>query len=1527
MFPIFRSSRLFIQHFKRSSPNVSKILPYWNMHTTKTLVMFRFSFIPNQNLHNQGLLTLSAASIPLLGQTIQLESPSQDLDQLEKLANTLGEKPLEKKGDETYDAFHTRYSQFLFKKVLETCERQETWKLNRLDKQVLNRLRDTNGNSLLISAAIEAPRAIPWLVQEKIALDTSDAKGNTALHIASSLGKQSIIPHLSFQIQERNYDQKTPLHLAIEYGQVEILPLLVHYMDMLASCPVLGVDGSSALALAVYFGHLPCYKYLANGRCKEELSSPVPTHGSFLHIALQSKNSFMLPYLLTKQEHLGHINSKNSDYDTPLMLACKRGDIEAIGSLMEKGADPTLRGKEGKQATHFAAEADLNTLKKLSSYVDLALLETKDGQGRRPEDFLDDHSKSTWNVHLQALKNVSGKSPDYSTYPPHNLAIQGGGPKGIAYLGAIEKLEEEGLLDELKRVAGTSAGAILATLLAVGYTYEELYEILMNFDIQHFLDATSENERFAKAAFKSAQTQEKGPVLQALLGEQIQDICHLKPKKLYNKLSGLTGLFEGEKFLTWIDELIEKKTGKKNCTFKELQTCIRKNPDQFKQLHIYATRVTPTFSETHFSSEDKDWEDLVISSAVRASMSIPGVFRPHQLLYKSKEGAEPHTREENKYVDGGLLNNFPLDTFDSQAYKLPGDITWGGKTNPRTLGLCLKEIKNENPEERKLDNAEDLGSAIASLYFECETLKSFANPTNQKRYIQIPVKLGLLDFDATKQQKEEAIQAGRDATKALKAPPLSEREIPRSNFNKWDLHPNFVGRTATLQKIAEHFRREKVCVLFGLPGMGKTQTALQYANQNPAKFSQIWVVNCKSEAEKNASYQEIAKKLNLDYLLDTHNEEVIQKGVHQRLEENSSKPWLLLFDNVTTHEDLESLPQKGGKILITTNQPGVWSNKKDQLYIDALTPDEACQLLGQITEEPSSNEMEQLAQQLGYFPLALTLSANCIRETTTIAEFLKDFDPVSTSLSKDQYYEHTIQTVWKKMLTTIEEREPLALKWLEICTHLDPGHLPTSWIGEWLEEKGESRGQAVEIQQILTSYAVFRKTENHEYTMHSLLQKVIRNKTSEVSAEAKKSKTETNKTSSRMQQEALLLVKKHLDRFEQNDHTTWKFGRQAALHMYWLINEKLLDPIDYDTHFSLIRDSGYISNVSQDLDYAERFNQIALQLAQTKYQTAPHPDIASSLNNLGLVWHEKGNFTKALQFHEKALAMKKQLHGETPNPHTANSLNNLGEVWRDKGDFTKALQFHKEALAMQKQLHSETPHLDTACSLNNLGLVWYDKGDFTKALQFHKETLAMQKQLHGETPHPHTATSLNNLGAVWRYKGDLTESLQFHEEALAMRKQLHGETPNSHTASSLNNLGAVWHEKGDFTKALQFHEEALSMRKQLHGETPHPHTANSLNNLGEVWHDKGDLTKALQFHEEALSMRKQLHGETPHLDIATSLNNLGEVWRDRGDFTKALECLQQSHRIFQKVYGKDHPSTQKVKKNIDNLKKCSCTIL
>ena len=59
-----------------------------------------------------------------------------------------------------------------------------------------------------------------------------------------------------------------------------------------------------------------------------------------------------------------------------------------------------------------------------------------------------------------------------------NLVFEGAGIRGIAYSGVIKKLEENGIMDGIKKVGGTSAGAITSLMVSLGYSADEIYDII-----------------------------------------------------------------------------------------------------------------------------------------------------------------------------------------------------------------------------------------------------------------------------------------------------------------------------------------------------------------------------------------------------------------------------------------------------------------------------------------------------------------------------------------------------------------------------------------------------------------------------------------------------------------------------------------------------------------------------------------------------------------------------------------------------------------------------------------------------------------------------------------------------------------------------------------------------------------------------------------------------------------------------------------------------------------------------------------
>ena len=216
-----------------------------------------------------------------------------------------------------------------------------------------------------------------------------------------------------------------------------------------------------------------------------------------------------------------------------------------------------------------------------------------------------------------------------------NLVFKGGGVLGIAYAGAIETLEEKGVLKNIKRVAGTSAGSIIATLIALKFNSKEIKNILNSTDFKDFVDDGDST-----------------------------------------RIVSTYGIYKGDFLLKWLKRLIKKKTGSENTTFCDLSN------KKFLDLKVFATDLT-NVELKEFSN--KLTPNVIIAEAVRASMSIPLIFVAWRFTN--------NVPDDHLYVDGGLLCNYPISAFERLDNTLGFFLKIEKDLNPLNHNNLMKYIE------------------------------------------------------------------------------------------------------------------------------------------------------------------------------------------------------------------------------------------------------------------------------------------------------------------------------------------------------------------------------------------------------------------------------------------------------------------------------------------------------------------------------------------------------------------------------------------------------------------------------------------------------------------------------------------------------------------------------------------------------------------------------------------------------------------------------------------------------------------
>ncbi|BFZ23318.1 hypothetical protein BsWGS_26357 [Bradybaena similaris] len=246
--------------------------------------------------------------------------------------------------------------------------------------------------------------------------------------------------------------------------------------------------------------------------------------------------------------------------------------------------------------------------------------------------------------------------PEMYEYPFENLVFEGGGNKGLAYCGALQCLEELNILPKIKRVGGSSAGAITAALVALGYTPRDIYSFMSENVEDIFLDHSC-------------------------------GYLSLIPNLLRR-----WGWNPGNKIFSWFGDRIKARSDKKNpdMTFYDLYK------EKGVELCVVVTNLNLMKSEY---CHPKTTPDMPIREALRMSMSIPGVFMA--CMYDNHG-------EQDAYVDGGVLCNYPIHCFDGWLLSMEAEHAlllkmqnlndlpqkWSikntfGERNKKTLGFLL----------------------------------------------------------------------------------------------------------------------------------------------------------------------------------------------------------------------------------------------------------------------------------------------------------------------------------------------------------------------------------------------------------------------------------------------------------------------------------------------------------------------------------------------------------------------------------------------------------------------------------------------------------------------------------------------------------------------------------------------------------------------------------------------------------------------------------------------------------------------
>lgn len=291
-----------------------------------------------------------------------------------------------------------------------------------------------------------------------------------------------------------------------------------------------------------------------------------------------------------------------------------------------------------------------------------------------------------------------------------NLVFEGCGILGFAYCGVISELEKQGMLQNFKRFAGTSAGAIFAALLSANFTSDEVMKIhkIMFFDnLSTKYDLSSVFNISKNYGINSSSS----------IRKHINVILNTK----FNQDVTMSELF--------------KKTGKELVL---VSCCLN------REKPIYFHHAT--------------FPNVKVIDAIIASLSVPLFFHPLPLTV---------FETEDYFVDGGVVDNYPIWIFNNIEALYQGELSNLNKEqiNPLTLGLKLLGASNisQNYNRKPVESVFNFITQLINTMISQSNISSFS-PSWIQQTILIPTgSIYFLNIDINNEKIEELLKHGTDA--------------------------------------------------------------------------------------------------------------------------------------------------------------------------------------------------------------------------------------------------------------------------------------------------------------------------------------------------------------------------------------------------------------------------------------------------------------------------------------------------------------------------------------------------------------------------------------------------------------------------------------------------------------------------------------------------------------------------------------------------------------------------------------------
>ncbi len=733
-------------------------------------------------------------------------------------------------------------------------------------------------------------------------------------------------------------------------------------------------------------------------------------------------------------------------------------------------------------------------------------------------------------------------------------------------------------------------------------------------------------------------------------------------------------------------------------------------------------------------------------------------------------------------------------------------------------------------------------------------------------------------------------------------------------------NPYFTGRADILTRLYDVLTPGKAPLaqpyaLSGLGGMGKTQTAIEYAYRYRENYAAVLWASADRRENFFADLVAIAAMLGIAEPSE-HDQARAVELVKRWLHDHAN--WLLILDNADDLTILNDvLPSFYNGYVLLTTRTQITGTLAQCIDLEKMGLDEGALVLLRRSKRIAltatlqdvaptlSSQAREIAQVMDGLPLALDQAGAYIEETMCdLPAYLDRYQSRRTCLLPlrgDVVADHpaSVSVTFSLSLEDVEQTNALAADLLRLCAFLNSDAIAEELLVNGISEVGPVLQSVANdplafdaaIKELRRFSLLQGNPETKMFTIHRLVQAVIRDGMDE-------------KTQRQWAERIVYTVHRA---FPNGEFATWQQCQRCLPHVQ--VCASLIEQwkFVFSEAAQLLRQAGrYIYEQASFYEQAKQLLQQSLALSERSLEPE-HPDIAQSVLYLGKIFHEQGEYRQAESLFKRALACQEQASGsqESQRLDITPFLTALAMFYIDLGKYEQAEPLCQRIVCILQQSPGSND-LQVAHNLTMLANIYYYQGKYEQAEILFQRVLTIHEHVL-QPEHPEMANSLFNLGeiSITQEKYALAQllfqrTLAIFEQSLEQGHPLIGLT--------LNMLARTYYYQSKNEQAEVLFQQALSIRRQALGPE-HPCIAESLNDLADLSRVQGRFTQAEQYCQQALAMYQKIWATEyrEHLEIAQVLSNMAKLARDQGKYTEAESLFQQAQAIREQLLAPEHP--------------------